>query len=273
MQNESQPVLGGDPVTGQPFSAPPATETPNPKKLLAPIWHTILIVVIMLGNSAFTAHFSAKVMGGSHAVSGTEKYATYIGSIVLELFLLAILWLGLRIHHTRIRELIGGRWNSPEDFLIDFAIGLGFAFASYIILAGLSFALGLAKPGAVEDTKKLAAMLAPQSWGALVVFILLSATAGFVEELIFRGYLQQQIANLSGRMVFGVVGSALVFGGGHGYEGVRRMVLIFIFGMMFSALTLWRKNLRSAMFGHAIFDSAQGVLLFFVTRSGLLKMH
>jgi len=106
-----------------------------------------------------------------------------------------------------------------------------------------------------------------------VVFILLSATAGFVEELIFRGYLQQQIATLSGKMFIGVVASALVFGGGHGYEGVRRMVLIFIFGMMFSALTLWRKNLRSAMFGHAIFDSAQGILLFFVTRSGLLKMH
>lgn len=272
MQNESQPVSGIDPA-GQPFSEVSTAQTSNPKKLLAPVWHTVLIVVIMLGNSAFTAYFSSRVMGGSRAVSGAEKYGTYIASIILELFLLAILWLGLRIHHTRIRELIGGRWDSPEDFLLDFAIGLGFAFASYIILAGLSFALGLAKPGAVEDTKKLAAMLAPQSWGALVVFILLSATAGFVEELIFRGYLQQQIANLSGRMLFGVVGSALVFGGGHGYEGVRRMVLIFVFGMMFSALTLWRKNLRSAMFGHAIFDSAQGVLLFFVTRSGLLKMH
>jgi membrane protease YdiL (CAAX protease family) len=51
------------------------------------------------------------------------------------------------------------------------------------------------------------------------------------------------------------------------------MVLIFVFGMMFSALTLWRKNLRSAMIGHAVFDSAQGVLLFFITRAGLLKTH
>src|SRR6185437_10112118 len=110
----------------------------------------------------------------------------------------------------------------------------------------LSFGLGLAKPNQVEDTKKLASMLAPHSWGALVRFILFSATAGFVEELIFRGYLQQQIATFSGKMYIGVVASALVFGGGHGYEGIRRMVLIFVFGLMFSALTLWRKNLRSA---------------------------
>jgi CAAX protease family protein len=272
MENDPQPTLGFDPVTGQPDFVPPATEAPS-KKLLAPIWHTVLIIVIMLGNSLFTARVASKVMGGSHAVSGAEKYASYISSIVLELLLLAILWVGLRINRTRIRELIGGRWNSPEDFILDFVIGFGFAVVSYFILGAISFGLGLAKPNQLEDTRKLASMLAPHSWGALVIFILLSATAGFVEELIFRGYLQQQIATVSGRMFVGVLASALVFGGGHGYEGVRRMVLIFIFGMMFSALTLWRKNLRSAMFGHAIFDSAQGVLLFFVTRSGLLKMH
>jgi membrane protease YdiL (CAAX protease family) len=272
MENEPQPTLGFDPLTGQPDFASPALEPPR-KKLLAPVWHTVLIIVIMLGNSAFTAHFAAKVMGGSHAVSGAEKYASYISSIVLELFLLAILWVGLRINHTGIRELVGGKWRSPEDFLLDLVIGFGFAVVSYFILGGLSYAMGMAKPSQVEDTKKLASMLAPHSWGALVVFILLSATAGFVEELIFRGYLQQQIGILSGKVYVGVVASALVFGGGHGYEGVRRMVLIFIFGMMFSALTLWRKNLRSAMIGHAIFDSAQGVLLFFITRSGLLKMH
>jgi len=272
MENEAQPFAGFDPAAGQSDFVSPAIEPPS-KKLLAPIWHTVLIIVIMLGNSFFTARVASKVMGGSHAVSGAEKYASYITSIGLELVLLAILWVGLRINRTRIRELIGGRWNTPEDFILDFVIGFGFAVVSYFILGALSFGLGLAKPNQVEDTKKLASMLAPHSWGALVVFILLSATAGFVEELIFRGYLQQQIATFSGKMYIGVVASALVFGGGHGYEGIRRMVLIFVFGLMFSALTLWRKNLRSAMFGHAIFDCAQGILLFFITRSGLLKMH
>lgn len=272
MENDPQPTLGFDPVTGQVDSVPPVI-APPPKKLLAPVWHTVLIIVIMIGNSASTAYVASKVMSGSHAVSGAEKYVSYLSSIVLELVLLAILWVGLRINRTSVRELIGGRWNTPEDFLLDFVIGFGFALVSYFILGALSFGMGLAKPSQVEDSKKLASMLAPHTWGALVIFILLSITAGFVEELIFRGYLQQQIATLSGKMYIGVIASALVFGGGHGYEGVRRMVLIFIFGMMFSALTLWRKNLRSAMIGHAVFDSAQGILLFFVTRSGLLKMH
>lgn len=273
MENESQTNAGPDPVATPVYSEPPSSEIPVRKKLLAPMWHTVLMIAIVLGNSAFTAYVTSKVMRGPHTVSGSEKYASYIASIVLELFLLAILWIGLRLRNTSVRQLIGGEWHSPEDFLIDVAIAIGFAISAYFVLGGLSYAMGMAKTNQLEDTKKLASMLAPHSWGALVVFLLLSATAGFVEELIFRGYLQGQIAAFSGNIFVGVVVSALVFGGGHGYEGTRRMLLIFIFGLMFSALTLWRKNLRSAMMGHAFFDAAQGVLLFFVTRSGLLKTH
>ena len=278
MQNESQPTPGIDPVVDPPAPSPlstevpgqPATQAPERRRLLAPIWHTLVMIVILLGNSFFTARFASKVMSGSHSVSGSEKYASYLSSIVLELFLLAILWIGLRIYHTRIRDLIGGRWETPEDFLIDFAIALGFCIVSYVVLAGLSFALGMAKSNQIEESKKLASMLAPHTWGALAIFVLLSCTAGFVEELTFRGYLQRQVGALTGNIYVGAIVSALVFGAGHGYEGVRRMVLIFFFGLMFSALVLWRKNLRSAMIGHALFDAAQGVLLFFITRSGLI---
>lgn len=273
MQNESQPVLV-DPATGQPYSSPPVTPgTSAHEQPLAPVWHTVLIVAIMLGNSAFTAYFSSKVKHGTNTISGTERYISYISSIFLELFLLAMLWVGLRLRRTRIRDLIGGRWDSPESFLIDVAVAFGFWIGSYATLAGLSYLMGMARANQLEETKKLASMLAPHSWGALIVFILLSATAGFVEELIFRGYLQRQIGILTGRISVGVLASALVFGAGHGYEGVRRMVLIFIFGLMFSALTLWRRNLRSAMMAHAWFDAFQGVLLFVATRTGFIPTH
>ena len=282
MQNESQPVPGIDPVLDQPAPSStsknegpehPLSEVPERRKLLAPLWHTLVMILILLGNSFFTARFASKVMSGAHTVSGTERYVSYLSSIVLELFLLAILWIGLRIYHTPIRDLIGGRWDTPEDFLIEFSVAFGFCVVSYVTLAGLSFALGMAKSNQMEETKKLASMLAPHTWGALAIFVLLSCTAGFVEELVFRGYLQRQVGALAGNIYIGAVTSALVFGAGHGYEGVRRMVLIFFFGLMFSALVLWRRNLRSAMIGHALFDAAQGVLLFFVTRSGLIPSH
>lgn len=273
MQNEPQPALGFDPVTGEPYTAPPPIGTSAPKKLLAPLWHTVLMVAIMLANSAFTAFFASRMISGGHRVSGADRYLSYISSIALELVLLAVLWLGLRRYHTTLRDLIGGRWNSAEDFLLDVAIAIGFWIVSYAALAGLSYAMGMAKPSQLEETKKLASMLAPHSWGALVVFISLSSIAGFVEELIFRGYLQRQIGALAGNIYVGLVVSALIFGAGHGYEGARRMVLIFIFGMMFGVLTLMRRSLRPGMIAHAWFDAFQGVLLFVATRTGFIPMR
>ena len=76
-------------------------------------------------------------------------------------------------------------------------------------------------------------MLGPQTGIGLLVWVALSCTAGFVEEVVFRGYLQLQFAALSGNVIVGLISSAVIFGAGHGYEGTRRMVLITVFGAMF----------------------------------------
>jgi membrane protease YdiL (CAAX protease family) len=114
-------------------------------------------------------------------------------------------------------------------------------------------------------------MIGPHTWIGLLVFIALSITAGFVEEIIFRGYLQRQIVALSGNIYVGLFASAIIFGAAHGYEGGRRMVLICVLGLMFGVLAWLRKGLRPGMIGHAIFDSFQGVILFIATRTGVLS--
>ena len=268
METNPQPGLGFDPTTGQLY---PPQPLPADGKLLAPVWHTVLIVFLMLANSAGSAWLISHATSSSVSVSEKMRIAQYLATIALELFLLFLVWIGLRIGGTRVRDLVGGRWDTVEDFLLDVAIAFGFFVCAYIVIAGLSFGLGLAKPSQIGEAKKLANLLAPHTWIALLVFVSLSAIAGFVEELIFRGYLQRQIAILSGKTYVGLVVSALIFGAGHGYEGARRMLLIFILGLMFGCLALWRKSLRPGMMGHALFDSAQGIILFVATRTGMLQ--
>lgn len=268
MNNESQPTASIDPTTGQPLAIPVAPPAPETKTLLAPVWHTVLIVIFMLLNSYFTAKMAGQASKGSAAASEKVRILQYIFTICLELFLLLLVWIGLRLKRTRIRELIGGRWNSVEDFLIDIGIAAGFWIASAAILAGLAFLLGLAKGPQVEEAKKLADLLAPRSAAGLVTWILLSTTAGFVEEIIFRGYLQRQIAVISGNVWVGLIGSALIFGGGHGYEGTRRMIIIAVYGALFGLLAHYRKSLRPGMMAHAWHDAFQGVLLHFVVTKG-----
>jgi uncharacterized protein len=83
---------------------------------------------------------------------------------------------------------------------------------------------------------------------------------GFTEELVFRGYLQQQFTAWSrGAAAAGVLFSAIVFGSAHGYEGVRAMFLLMVFGALFSLLALFRRNLRAGMFAHGWHDAIAGL--------------
>jgi membrane protease YdiL (CAAX protease family) len=273
MTTPPPPGPGFDPVTGQPLA--PVVGTPQPQdRLIAPVWHTMLIVLVLVGYSFLSAMGSTRVVGhATGSIPEKLRIAQYAFTIAFEFFLLFLVWIGLRLKRTRIRELIGGRWDTPEAFLLDVAIAAGFWIVAYMVLAAMSFALGMAKPSQLTETKKLAEMLAPHSVAGLGVFVLVSLVAGFVEEIIFRGYLQRQIGVLCGNIYVGLVLSAVIFGASHGYEGTRRMIVIFVFGMMFGFLALWRKSLRPGMMAHGWHDAFEGVVLFFVARHGFPSMR
>ncbi len=263
--------LAFDPVTGQPL--PPAAPLPEGKKLLAPVWHTVLIVLVLIGHSYLSAIMASRAIArGPATITEQARVAQYAFTIVLEFFLLFLVWVGLRLKRTRIREVIGGRWDTPEAFLLDVGIALGFWVVALGVLYGVGRAVGLTSSSQMQEGRKLAEALAPHSWGGLALFVALSAVAGFVEEIIFRGYLQRQIGALTGNIYAGLVLSAAVFGASHGYEGTRRMIVIFVYGMMFGFLALWRKSLRPGMMAHALHDSVAGAVLFYVARHGFPSM-
>lgn len=261
MQPDPQPLVSSDPVTTQPVA--------SDRKLLAPVWHTIVLIVIMLANSYWTASSLPKF--ASQHTSALAHIVSYLLTVAFEIFLLVVVWFGLRLRQVRMRDLIGGRWSSVEDFLIDVGIAFGFWVVALLTLTGLGFLLGLTKAPQVSEAKKLIDALAPQSWQALAIFVLLSTVAGLIEEVIFRGYLQRQFGALTGNIYIGVVISAIIFGASHGYEGWQRMILIAVFGSMFGLLALWTKSLRPGMMAHAWHDSFSGIGLYLVKR-GLVPL-
>ena len=267
MTTDSQPNPEPQQLPSQP---PQHTE----RRLLAPVWHTVVLVVLMLVNSFFTASYMSKAV--SHAATSGPKnlrLLQYAATIAFEFFLLLLVWIGLRLKRTKIRELIGGRWNTSEDFLIDVGIASGFWLASGLVLAGVGYLLGLTDPSQVSDIKQRLQGIVPQTGLEIAAWVCLSSIAGFVEEIVFRGYLQRQIAAISGNFFLGLIASATVFGAGHGYEGERRMLLIAVYGIMFGLLAHWRKSLRPGMMAHALQDSLAGVALRFLSKSGSLPSH
>lgn len=240
----------------------PAAQAAQPQPI-APLWHTLLLVGFILGFSYLGAN-SKQAMGQAH------REFLYLSTIIVEWIMFAYVFWSIRsAKRTTVREVIGGRWETPEDFLIDIAIAAGFWVVAILILAGLGFALGLSGPGKAEEAKKVLSFLAPQTLRQGLLFALLCVTAGFCEEFIFRGYFQRQFAAAARNTYVGIFASAIVFGSGHGYEGVKRMLLIAVYGTMFGLLAHFRKSLRPGMMAHAWHDGFTGALLYLASKMKL----
>src|SRR5438270_6606692 len=240
--------------------APPAHPA-----LIAPLWHTLLISALILGNSFLG---SSKV-GAVHG-SGS-RIILYGGTFVTQLILILLIWFGIHLRGVRMRDLIGGRWKTVEAFLLDAALAFGFWVTSLLLLFGVRVALGTIDlhnmQRSVDDAVRLLGPMAPHTYLEAGLFVLLSVSAGLFEEIIFRGYLQRQFGALGRNAIIGIVASVILFGLAHGYQGTRMMIVIGIYGIFFGILAHLRKSLRPGMMAHAFQDSIAGIGLFkLVTR-------
>jgi uncharacterized protein len=260
-------------------TSPLQREIADLPKPIAPVWHTVVLIVGVLLLSVSGA---IETSGGFHSV---DRLHTYALTVTTELFMLAWVYFGLRLRKIPFRSLLG---SIPGDFH-SIAVDLGFAFVfwigSLIVLGTIAifwtiteaaithrslFPSGkpLAPDAAQQQTLHTLLQLAPANGREIAGWIVVCIIAGFVEETVFRGYLQRQFtAWAKGAVAAGVAGSALLFGSAHGYQGARSMVLLCVFGVLFSLLALFRRSLRAGMIAHSWQDICAGLLL------ALLKAH
>jgi membrane protease YdiL (CAAX protease family) len=242
MQNESQP----SPET----AAAPEPVSPQ-RRAIAPVWHTMLIVAMILFASLAGSPGQGRLSGGSRIV-------LYGGTFVFELILVLLIWFWIRRAGVSMRELIGGRWDTVEGFLLDVAVAVGFCILAAMAVAGVRAALGTLDlhhlDKQLEETKRTLGPLIPRSKLEAGLFVALSVSAGLFEEIVFRGYLQRQIGALAGNIWVGIVASAVI------------LVAIGVYGALFGILAYFRKSLRPGMMAHALQDAYSGLALFFLAR-------
>ncbi len=240
-----------------PTEVPVAVTTPPEPRGIAPVWHTILFIalfgVLTLGGTKRTAH------AGGHA-----HWPIYVETMVIQwLMVLYIAW-GLWLRKRRFRDLVGGRWDSAEAVLTDVGIAIGFFFANMIIRAVIAAILLLVnhnlKDVSMEGIKHVASAIGPQSGLETLLFMGVAVTAAFCEEVMFRGYLQQQFGLWTRSTVAGVVLSAVLFCIGHSYQGWFLASQVGLLGLMLGILAAWRKSLRPGMIAHGAQDIISGLL-------------
>lgn len=180
---------------------------------------------------------------------------TYVLLILSEGGIAYWAWAGVHWKGGHLRDLTGGRWISWRSLALDLAIAIPF----WIVWEFTAWLVHLA----VERVPAATGSYQPPSgFTEVLLWILLSISAGICEEIVFRGYLQQQFQAATRSMVAAVILQGAVFGMAHTYQGWKQVMVIAVLGILYGALVAWRRNLRASMIAHAWSDIFEGWLRF-----------
>jgi membrane protease YdiL (CAAX protease family) len=249
-------------------------QSATPPTAIAPAWHTVLLIAGILALS----------FGGStHLTSqrhGANRLITYAATAVMELLMLGWVALGLWLRKVPFRSLFGKVTSGFRGLALDVGVALVFWFGAMMVLGSIGVVWTLVdfaashkhlptQPGqkiepseSQKKTLQTLEQLAPSNGREIAAWVLICCLAGLIEEAVFRGYLQRQFTAWGkGNVALGVVFSALMFGAAHGYQGMRNMVMLAVFGVLFSLLAIFRRSLRAGIFAHAGHDLFVGLML------------
>jgi membrane protease YdiL (CAAX protease family) len=232
--------------------APAQVELPDPK-LIAPLWHTGLLVAIFLGLALSGAVFQHRAQVDAGMLQQhTNMVPLYLSLLAMEWGLFLYVGKGLRLRGFSVRELVGGRWASARNVVVD----LSFAFVIWGLWTLIQLVwdrwLGPSHAASIQ-------ILLPQGAGETILWIGVSVSAGICEELAFRGYFQQQFAALAHNRWIALFVQAGLFGISHGYQGIESCAKITLFGLLYGVLALWRRSLRPGMVAHTGGDILSGI--------------
>lgn len=218
--------------------------------MVAPIWHTaivLLVLAVFFVWSGYSRSFSP--IARSHG-----RMAGYVAALATEWLLTGLVWWGIRLRGFRLRDLVGGNWSNWKRITTDVLVACGFLILSNIALGIVSYVLKVGKNPAVRE-------LVPHGRSQVLVYLLLSLTAGICEEIICRGYLQRQFTALTRNVAVGCLIQAFIFGIGHIYQGVKIVPVLVLYGLFFGVLAQKRRSLRPGMIAHFMHDGILGLIV------------
>lgn len=239
--------------------APPETYEP-----VAPWWHTIFLLLLMAAVATLSA------LG--HKGRPASPLTSYFSTLVWQWALFGLVLFGIHRKGVKLGDLLGRPWRGFDDVLMDLVYAAGFFVVSKLVLAVIVVAAlkVLQLPDETFTLKKsmdAVSSLTPRTAAEIAVWIGLSVTAGVVEEIVFRGYLQRQFTALTRNAAAGIALSAILFGSAHAYQGFLQVTIIAALGAMFGVLAHWRRSLKPGILAHAGQDIFSGIALSWLSRN------
>ena len=218
---------------------------PDRRASAFPVWHTAILLAVLAVLVAMGTR--------PHGKSPNHRLVGYLIAATSEWAMAGWIVFGCRMKRQSLLTLLGefsARWRTV---LRDIGLALAYLVLANIVLGILGHFLAGPPNEALKD-------ILPHTPLEQAAFVGLAATAGFCEELIYRGYLQSQFAAWTGSLSIALILQGIVFGASHAYQGFGQVLIITVYGCMYGLLAAWRKSLRPGMIAHFLQDAISGLI-------------
>lgn len=207
----------------------------------------IALFLLLIVYPVFSVAFAGDPEDLKLLQNDTLLMLTLVGTIMIQWMMFLMLFVASYREQTLLRGL-----GLTSFRAIHIAWAITFLLVANLILAGLAWVLaqwGMPMPGEIQ-------FLIPQDTIGRFVWVLVSATAGFCEEIAFRGYLMTRLRILgkSKSWLMPVVVSSLTFGILHAYQSLPGVIILTVYGAMFALLYIRTRSLWPCIIAHFFQD-------------------
>ena len=231
--------------------APPPQPEARPKPIAS--WlHTVALFVLLtlttlVGRSRASAPHVSPVPLAMH----------YASTMLLEWVLLALVLAGI---HQRRAFLARAFRNRAATLVQSLSLGVAVYLCGFVAIAFVSIAL-LKTPLAQHRNEAFVLAMLPRTRVDFLLWFGVSLSAGICEELIFRGYLLQQLIAWTRRPALSIVLAAVLFGSVHLYEGLGAILPLAALAIVYGFVAQRSHgDLRAVIVAHTLQDFLVGLL-------------
>ena len=185
-------------------------------------------------------------------------------------FLLILAWISLRLRKLRWRN-VGLTRNRSWPATLALGIGVGLLMEAFELFVSQPLLIRLT--GKRPDFSDFAALRGNLKW-TLILIAFAWTLAAFGEEMVWRGYLMNRVADLGKytrvAWIVSLVAVNMAFGGAHSDQGITGMMDEGLMGILLGSMYLGTGcNLSVPIIAHGVADTVDILLIFLGKYPGL----